>query len=69
MTMSIKLYQARDAFMDALMEHGDYIEFAIKLHDKYRDLMVDDAYPEAYWDEFNDQLDRLILDLIRGIKK
>ncbi len=61
--MTNSFEHVREAFLNALMEHPLYQELTTTLHNKYKDQMVDDDYPEEYWDEFDTKYDQLVLDL------
>lgn len=60
---------ARDEFLNALVETDYYKTITTTLHEKYKDKMVQDDYPEEYWNEFNDQFDQLVKDVLNGTLK
>jgi len=51
------------------METDYYKTITTTLHEKYKDKMVQDDYPEEYWNEFNDQFDQLVKDVLNGTLK
>jgi len=59
----------RDEFLNVLMETDYYKTITTTLHEKYKDKMVQDDYPEEYWNEFNDQFDQLVKDVLNGTLK